>query len=239
LIVGITLAAMAKSTKDPVRCSVGLGMALVLILMLFSISGAAASGSTGARPIFSSQTGMLHGQPIIFFLGFTAMLMGCYARHYRPSNLPAYIIAVVGGGFLALSCLVPASGQGVPLIEAFKAFKGSVMIGLAMVAGIGLKLAAGIICFVTTRAKASREVAAKSDLSIKLLVGGIILAHLLIILGGFITIFKGGGDFGPKLSFCVTTLIALIKSLTGDGGLYLVPALAGSCLLIGSAAKAR
>jgi len=229
LIVGITLAAMAKSTQDPVRCSVGLGLALVLILMLFSNSGASAFGSGSS----------LYGQPIIFFLGFTAMLMGCYARHYRPSNLPAYIVAVVGGGFLALSCLVPASGQGVPLIDAFKAFKGSVMTGLAMVAGIGLKLAAGIICFVTTRAKASREVAAKSDLSIKLLIGGIILAQVILLLGMIIDIFKLGDEFGTKMSLCVTITLGLIKNLAGDGGLYLVPALAGSCLLIGSAAKAR
>ncbi|MBC8326052.1 MAG: DUF4339 domain-containing protein [Verrucomicrobia subdivision 3 bacterium] len=255
LIVGITLAAMAKSTKDPVRCSVALGLSLVLMIILFSNSGVSAFGSgtrtssmisiggnlivTGARPTFSSPSGMLQGQPIIFFIGLTALLMGCYARHYRPSNLPAYIIAVVGGGFLVLSCLVPAKGQGVPLIDAFKAFKGSVMTGLAMIAGLGLKIAASIICFVTTRTKSSHEVATKSDLSIKLLIGGIVLANVIILLGNFIDIFKGGGDFGPKLSFCVTMLIGLIKSLTGDGGLYLVPALAGSCLLIGSAAKTR
>ena len=227
LIVGITLAAMAKTAKDPVRCGVALGLSLVLMIIITSTQ----------RDGFTN--GSFQGQPIIFFIGLTAMLMGCYARHYRPSNLPAYIIAVVGGGFLVLSCLVPAKGQSVPLIETFKAFKGSVVVGLAMMAGLGLKIAASVICFTTTRAKSSHQVATKSDLAIKLLIGGLILAQAIILLGMFIDIFKGGGNFGPKLSFCVTMTIALIKSLAGEGGLYLVPALAGSCLLIGSAAKAR
>jgi hypothetical protein len=227
LIVGITVAAMAKTAKDPVRCSLALGLSLVLMIIIASTRG---GGFTD---------GSFHGQPIIFFIGLTALLMGCYARHYRPTNLPAYIIAVVGGGFLVLSCLVPAKGQGVPLIDTFKAFKGSVVVGLAMMAGLGLKIAASVICFTTTRAKSSHEVATKSDLSIKLLIGGIILAHVILLLGMFITTFKSPLDFGPKLSFCVTMIIGLIKSLAGEGGLYLVPALAGSCLLIGSAAKAR
>jgi hypothetical protein len=160
-------------------------------------------------------------------------------RHYRPPNLPAYIIAVVGGGFLVLSCLLPAKGQGVPLIDTFKAFRESPIMGLAMMAGLGSKIAASYICFVTTREKSSHTVAAKSDLSIKLLIGGIILAHAILLLGGFINAFKGDGDFGLKLSSCVTLTIELIKNLTHDGSLYLVPALAGSCLLISCAAKVR
>jgi hypothetical protein len=108
-----------------------------------------------------------------------------------------------------------------------------------MMAGLSLKIAASVICFTTTRAKSSHQVATQSDLAIKLLIGGIILARAILLLGMFIEIFKSPLDFGPKLSGCVSLLIALIKDLTGDGGLYLVPALAGSCLLIGSAAKAR
>ncbi|MBT6449547.1 MAG: DUF4339 domain-containing protein [Verrucomicrobiales bacterium] len=227
LIVGITLAAMAKTAKDPMRCSVALGLSLVLLIILFSIEGGGVAASS------------FQGQPIVFFIGLTALLMGCYARHYRPSNLPAYIIAVVGGGFLVLSCLVPAKGQSVPLIDTFKAFKGSAIMGLAMMAGLGSKITASYICFVTTREKSSHTVAAKSDLSIKLLIGGIILAHAILLLGGFINAFKGDGDFGLKLSSCVTLTIELIKNLTHDGGLYLVPALAGSCLLISCTAKAR
>ena len=227
LIVGITLAAMAKTAKDPMRCSVALGLSLVLLIILFSIEGGGVAASS------------FQGQPTVFFIGLMALLMGSYVRHYRPSNLPAYIIAVVGGGFLVLSCLVPAKGQSVPLIDTFRAFKGSVVVGLAMMAGVGLKIAASVICFVTTREKSSHEVATKSDLSIKLLIGGIILAHVILFLGGFISIFKAGGDFEPKLSSCVTLTIELIKNLTHDGGLYLVPALAGSCLLISCTTKVR
>jgi hypothetical protein len=230
LIVGITIAAMAKTTKDPVRCSVGLGLCMVLIIILFSDSGG--GGGSGS--------GTLYGQRIVFFIGFTALLMGCYSRHYRPGNLPAYIIALVGGGFLVLSCLVPDRGSSVPLVDAFKAFKDvSVMFGIAMVVGIGTKIAASVICFVTTRAHAPRNVAAKCELSIKLLVGGIILAQVIMLLGRFISEFKGGGDFGPNLGACISDLIGTFKSLARDGGLYLVPALAGSMLLMGNAMKRR
>lgn len=227
LIVGITLAAMAKTAKDPMRCSVSLGLSLVLLIILFSIEGGGVAASS------------FQGQPNVFFIGLTALLIGCYVRHYRPSNLPAYIIAVVGGGFLVLSCLLPAKGQGVPLIDTFKAFKGSPIMGLAMMAGLGLKIAASYICFVTTREKSSHTVASKSELSIKLLIGGIILTHAILLLGGFINAFKGDGEFGLKLSSCVTLTIELIKNLTHDGGLYLVPALAGSCLLISCTTKVR
>ena len=256
LIVGITIAAMAKTAKDPVRCSVGLGLSVVLIIILFSYSGGGSGGGAstiiniggqtiivptsgrGAILSLSSPSGVLYGQRIVFFLGLTALLMGCYSRHYRPGNLPAYIIALVGGGFLVLSCLVPNKGSSVPLVDAFKAFKNvSVLYGIALVIGIGTKIAASVFCFVTTRAKSAHEVANKSDLSIKLLIGGIILAHGLMMVGGFINIFKGGGDFGPKLSFCISNVISLVKNLAGDGGLYLVPALAGSFLLIGNAMR--
>jgi hypothetical protein len=260
LIVGITIAAMAKTTKDPVRCSVGLGLCLVLIIILFSYSGGGGGGgssaptiiniggqnilipSSGFRPtlLFSSPSGTLYGQRIVYFIGFTALLMGCCSRHFRPGNLPAYIIALVGGGFLVLSCLIPDKGSSVPLVDAFKAFKNvSVMYGIAMVVGIGTKIAASVICFVSTRAHAPRNVANKCELSMKLLVGGLILAQVIMMLGGFISMFKGGGDFGPKLSACVSSLVSTVKSLSLDGGLYLVPALAGSMLLIGNATKHR
>jgi hypothetical protein len=39
------------------------------------------------------------------------------------------------------------------------------------------------------------------------------------------------------LSFCISSIISLVKNLAGDGGLYLVPALAGSFLLIGNAMR--
>jgi ABC-type spermidine/putrescine transport system permease subunit I len=115
----------------------------------------------------------------------------------------------------------------------------AIMLMLAMMAGVGSKIAASYICFVTTREKSSHTVAAKSDLSIKLLIGSIILTHAILLLGGFINAFKGDGDFGLKLSSCVTLTIELIKNLTRDGGLYLVPALAGSCLLISCTTKVR
>lgn len=159
--------------------------------------------------------------------------MGCYVRHCRPGNLPAYIVALVGGGFLVLSALIPEKGNTVPIISGFKLLKDSPISALALIAGIGMKIAAAVVTFVTTRTKSANDVSAKSELSIKLLIGGVAVSAAILYLDGLISIFKLGGDIGPKISLLVTGLLLFVKSLASTGGLYLLPGLMGAYLLMG------
>jgi hypothetical protein len=216
LVIGITMVAMAKTTKDPVRCSVAMGLCLLLFIMQI--------GSNGVGSLFG-------GRFLVFFLGWLCLIMGCRARHMRPANLPAYIIALVGGGFICLFWLIPSDGGGVPLIDTFRDFKGNKIQAIAGLFFMGAQFAAAIICFTTTRSKSNNVVADKSSLSIKLLVGSILVLSGLFFADFAYDMFKGDTKFGDKLGAIVTVMLILIKLLAWFVGLLLILPITASDLL--------
>ena len=167
------------------------------------------------------------GGPIgIFFVGWTGLIMGCYSRHMRPGNLPAYIISLVGSGFICLFWLIPSPGGEVPLAAVFKSFDASALGGLFLLIFMGAQIAAAVLCFVTTRSKPSGEVADKSLRSLLLYLG----SYAAVILGMFVSslelITKEGG-----LTFIMAMLFLALKLVSMVGGMMLTVPIAGSCLL--------
>tara|TARA_B100000959_G_C14852475_1_gene570707 strand:- start:441 stop:1067 length:627 start_codon:yes stop_codon:yes gene_type:complete len=165
----------------------------------------------------------------LFFLGWLGLIMGCRARQFRSSNLPIYIITVVGGGLLCLSWLI---GE-MPLMGVFKAFKGDKMAALAGLVFMGMQIAAAVYCFITTRAKSNLEVEKSSMLSLKLLVGSIFVAAVLSYCNFVFDTIQGKGDnLIDKIGPLVTMLLALIKVLAWQVGFLLVlPMMAGDLLI--------
>jgi hypothetical protein len=221
LVVGITAAAMAKTTKDPVRCSVILGLAALTYLISMDANRTMAGALGG------------FGVPVIFFLGWLCLLMGCRVRHMRPANLAAYIISLVGAGFVFLYWLVPGKTGGVPLVATFKMFDGSVVEALGMAAFMGMQIGAGVICCITTRTKPSGHVARFTDLAIKLSVGSIVTLLAFGALGEVIEIFKGSGDikFSTKLKEFLSGFSMILKVFISVLGLLLIYPVCASDLM--------
>ena len=95
LVMGITMAAMAQAARDPVSCGVALGLSLFYLMFMEFSETSTMRGGVGA--ILSGAGGLVLGGPaIVFFVGWLCLILGCHARHLRPGNLPAYIIALVG-----------------------------------------------------------------------------------------------------------------------------------------------
>ena len=221
MVVGITATAMAKTTKDPIRCGVILGLAA----LSFLISMDANRNVAGALGGF--------GVPVIFFLGWLCLLMGCRVRHMRPANLAAYIISLVGAGFIFLFWLVPGKTGGVPLVATFKMFDGSIIGALGMVAFMGMQIGAGIICCITTRAKPNIEVARFTDLAIKLTVGSILILLTFGALEGVIDVFKDAGDvkFSSKIKGFLSDFSVILKLFVSVLGLLLIYPICASDLM--------
>ena len=216
LVLGIIMLAMVKSTIDPVRCSVIMGLWLLCFLMQtdhkFGQVGFVSGGNTQ-----------------LFFLGWLGLIMGCRSRQFRPSHLPTYIISLVGAGLLCFSWLI----GDMPLVGVFKAFKGDKMAALTGLVFMGMQIAAAVYCFITTRDKSNFEVEKSSTLAIKLLVGSILVAAALFYCNFAFGILQGKGvNLIDKIGPLVTTLLALIKVLAWQVGFLLVLPIMASDLLI-------
>ena len=143
LALGITMVAMVKSAKDPIRCSVVIGLWLLCFLMQ--------TDGKFARMGFLPSGNFQGDNFQLFFLGWLGLIMGCRSRQFRPSNLPIYIITLAGAGLLCLSWLI---GE-MPLVGVFKAFKGDKMAALTGLVFMGMQIAAAVYCFTTTRSKSN------------------------------------------------------------------------------------
>ena len=66
LVVAITATAMAKTTPDPVRCSVVLGLSLILILMMDSGRGGGGGSMLAMLGSFTVPS-TVYGQQIVYF----------------------------------------------------------------------------------------------------------------------------------------------------------------------------
>lgn len=221
LVVGITATAMAKTTKDPVRCGVVLGLTLLTYLISMDVNRNVAGALGG------------FGVPVLFFLGWLCLLMGCRVRHMRPANLAAYIISLVGAGFAFLFWLVPGKTGGVPLVATFKMFDGNVLSALGMVAFMGMQIGAGVLCCVTTRTKPNGHVAKFMDLAIKLMVGSILILLAFGTLEGVIEVFKdqGGAKFSAKLKGFFGGFSIILKLFVSVLALLLVYPICASDLM--------
>ena len=207
LVVGITAVAMALSARDPLRCSVVLGLAALTYLMAIKVD----------NPLTVTDG---FGVSALFFLGWLCLIMGCRVRHMRPTNLPAYIVSLVGAGFLFLFWIVPGNTGGVPLAATFKMFDGSKVAALGMFAFMGMQIAGGVICCVSTRSKPTWQVAQLCNLAMKLVVGSILILLAFGVLEGLIELHEGAQEanrrydgFFAKLKFFIFKCSTLLKIL--------------------------
>ena len=146
--------------------------------------------------------------------------MGCRVRHMRPTNLPAYIVSLVGAGFLFLFWIVPDNTGGVPLVATFKMFDGSKVAALGMFAFMGMQIAGGVICCVTTRSKPTWQVAHLCKLAMKLVVGSILILLAFGVLEGLAELHEGAQEvnrrydgFFAKLKVFIAKCSTLLKIL--------------------------
>jgi len=175
---------------------------------------------------------MAGGPMAIFYLGCFCLVMGCHARHMRPGNLPAYIISLVGGGFVCLNWLIPRGGSEIPLFAVFKSFDGSFFLGLTLLILMGAQIAAAVFCFTTTRNQKDFEIASKTMLSLRLYLGSYAAAMVLLFLSLSIDFLRFPGvGIGDKIKIIFAVFTLFLKGFTLYAGVIIAAPIASSCLL--------
>ena len=221
LIVGITAVSMAKTTKDPVRCGVVLGLSTLCFLIGADHNGAITQVANGM------------GTMDLFVPGWLCLVMGCRTRHMRPANLPAYILTLVGAGFLILFWLAPGKGGGVPLVNVFKLFGHSTFLAISILLLMGMQIAGGVICCMNTWKKPANQVASLMMLSLKLVTGSFVVFLALKLLHDVYAAFKVNEvDFSSSTQLIIVSLVKTIKQTALMLGMLLVFPFTASDLLM-------
>ena len=182
-LVGVFLLSSAQSVRAPVRSGIVLGMgAAWFIVNLTMNADAAVAGLSPLMVIFQSKvSGLCTG------VGWVCLVFGAGTRYFLPGSKPACVLAMVGGGFIVLSWVLPHNGI-VPLAEVFKSFKVLKDVGdnwrvlfiplLAMFSS-GMQIGAAALCFFNTPGRQLIIITGHSALAVKLLIGSVVVTMLL------------------------------------------------------------
>ena len=231
LILGITLCSIAYTTRAIARSIVLLSLGGVsLIIRLVASSNSGTSMGYGGGPM----DGISHvaAGTMIFFVGWTCLLMGAGTRYYRPANKLAFILAVVGGGFLCLFWFIPDNG--LPLVQVFKSFKGSVLLGFGMLAWMLMVIAGSVLSFVNLPSRPANTAHRLARLSAFLVMGSLLVLAAFVMLAPIVSapeMLKMGDRF--KMAFMLFTFL-LTMGVSVFGQLLLLP-LGGMDLFTGRA----
>ena len=231
LILGITLCSIAYTTRAIARSIVLLSLGGVsLIITLVASSNSGTSMGYGGGPM----DGISHvaAGTMIFFVGWTCLLMGAGTRYYRPANKLAFILAVVGGGFLCLFWFIPDNG--LPLVQVFKSFKGSVLLGFGMLAWMLMVIAGSVLSFVNLPSRPANTAHRLARLSAFLVMGSLLVLAAFIMLASMAD-SQGMGKMSDrfKVGFMFLTFL-LTMGVSVFGQLLLLP-LGGMDLFTGRA----
>lgn len=231
LILGITLCSIAYTTRAIARSIVLLSLGGVsLIIRLVASSNSGTSRGYGGGPM----DGISHvaAGTMIFFVGWTCLLMGAGTRYYRPANKLAFILAVVGGGFLCLFWFIPDNG--LPLVQVFKSFKDSVLLGFGMLAWMLMVIAGSVLSFVNLPSRPANTAHRLARLSAFLVMGSLLVLAAFVMLAPIASapeMVKMGDRF--KMAFMLFTFL-LTMGVSVFGQLLLLP-LGGMDLFTGRA----
>ena len=231
LILGITLCSIAYTTRAIARSIVLLSLGGVsLIITLVASSNSGTSMGYGGGPM----DGISHvaAGTMIFFVGWTCLLMGAGTRYYRPANKLAFILAVVGGGLLCLFWFIPDNG--LPLVQVFKSFKGSVLLGFGMLAWMLMVIAGSVLSFVNLPSRPANTAHRLARLSAFLVMGSLLVLAAFVMLAPIVSapeMLKMGDRF--KMAFMLFTFL-LTMGVSVFGQLLLLP-LGGMDLFTGRA----
>ena len=231
LILGITLCSIAYTTRAIARSIVLLslgGVSLIIRLVASSNSGFGeldddAVGQLGGE-IFANEIrfdGQFAAGTMIFFVGWTCLLMGAGTRYYRPANKLAFILAVVGGGFLCLFWFIPDNG--LPLVQVFKSFKDSVLLGFGMLAWMLMVIAGSVLSFVNLPSRPANTAHRLARLSAFLVMGSLLVLAAFVMLAPIASapeMVKMGDRF--KMAFMLFTFL-LTMGVSVFGQLLLLP----------------
>lgn len=177
LAAGITLMTMVRRVDVPLRgvVSLSLGLLMFVILLFNKDASSPVGNSMGAMPVSASVSGAL------FLLGVFGLFVSLRLRWYRPLHEYAYLIGAVAAGFYLLYLFIPSHGY-MPIAIPFHVFKLSGLLGLGMLANVGLLAAAAVICLTNTPSTSGWQASTKAGRAFLCLVGAIAIPFLVLIL---------------------------------------------------------
>ena len=129
--------------------------------------------------IFYDKLGMKPGDhPVLvalFFLGWVGVVFGAKARLYRPDNIMAWLIGMVGGVFMILFWFMP-SGGGMMLTTMTGALGSDLFLGIGLLLMFLLTVGASVCCFINTRRLRPSLMKKYSNLAVTFMVAGVMLS---------------------------------------------------------------
>ena len=87
----------------------------------------------------------------VFVLAWVGIVAGSKLRFFRPENMVAYIMALVGAVAACLLWLLPVAEGSLPLVRAFDAISSDPMLGAGLVFMFLLQIGAAVLCFMNRR----------------------------------------------------------------------------------------
>ena len=111
---------------------------------------------------------------IVFGLAWVGIVAGAKVRFYRPDNMTAYMIAMVGGAAVFLAWLLPL-GAGIPVMTAINSISSDIALGVGLLLMMLMQIGAAVLCFMNQRRIRPSLIKKYSNLAVTLMVTSMLM----------------------------------------------------------------
>ena len=114
------------------------------------------------------------GLVMVFGLAWVGIVAGAKVRFYRPDNMTAYVMAMVGGAAVILMWLLPL-GDGILMMTAIDSISNDMTLGVGLVLMMLMQVGAAVLCFMNQRRIRPSLIKKYSNLAVSLMVASILM----------------------------------------------------------------
>jgi len=111
---------------------------------------------------------------MVFGLAWVGIVAGAKVRFYRPDNMTAYVMAMVGGAAVILMWLLPL-GAGIPVMTAIGSISNDMALGVGLVLMMLMQVGAAVLCFMNQRRIRPSLIKKYSNLAVTLMVASMLM----------------------------------------------------------------
>jgi len=111
---------------------------------------------------------------MVFGIAWIGIVAGAKVRFYRPDNMAAYVMAMVGGAVVILMWLLPL-GDGILVMTAIDSISNDLMLGLGLVLMMLMQIGAAVMCFMNQRRIRPSLIKKYSNLAVTLMITSMLM----------------------------------------------------------------
>jgi hypothetical protein len=102
------------------------------------------------------------------------IVAGAKVRFYRPDNMTAYMMAMVGGAAVFLAWFLPL-GAGIPVMKAINSISSDIALGVGLLLMMLMQIGAAVLCFMNQRRIRPSLIKKYSNLAVTLMVTSMLM----------------------------------------------------------------